>query len=219
MTRDSNSAVAILLLICFMPEERIFRVAGMIIFLVAASVAGGCVHAQVAYGFKGGLNLSDVVINNIVDPDFESDYAIKPGVHAGFFLYADFEDDTGLAVELLYSDKGVRAINDIHFHYIAVPILARYEVAANLFLEGGPELAYLFSARSKYGNLNHIWDNQTDLGLDVGVQYFSKLVVGIRFNAGVSSVIRNAYGANGERIRYQNRVLQITVGYRLGTID
>ena len=193
---------------------------GRMFFIFLMTAAGQQADAQVSVGIKGGLNLSDVVINNVVDPDAESDYNIKPGVHAGIYLNADLEERTGLAIELLYSDKGVNAITNIHLHYFAVPFLARYRLQENWIVEAGPELAYLFSAQSKYGNLNHIWDNKVDLGLDLGLQYsLSRLTIGLRFNAGVSSVIRTAVGSSGDRLKYQNRTLQLSMGYRLREFD
>ena len=191
----------------------------LFIFLMTAAT-GQPADGQVRLGIKGGLNLSDVVINNVVDPDAESDYKIKPGIHAGIYLNAELDELTGLAVELLYTDKGVNAITNIHLHYFAVPFLARYRLQENWVVEAGPELAYLFSAQSKHGNLNHIWDNKIDLGLDLGIQCtFSRLMLGLRFNAGVSSVIRNAVGSSGDRIKFQNRTLQLSMGYRLREFD
>ena len=173
--------------------------------------------AQIRYGVKAGLNIADVVINNVVDPDAEADYKSKPGPHAGIFITFD-GDQTGFGAELLYSNKGVKAVTNISFHYIAVPLLFRYHLSEYFVAEGGPEIGYLVNASSKHGNLNHIWDNKLDLGLDIGIQYkgLSKIVVGMRFNAGISSVIRNAAVSTGERIRYQNRVLQLSAGYIIG---
>ena len=196
------------------------ELSGRLFVALLVMVIGQEAVAQTSLGVKGGLNLSDVVINNIIDPDAESDYHLKPGVHAGLYLNADFDERTGLGIELLYSDKGVNPITNIHLHYIAVPFLARYRLRDNWVVEAGPELAYLFSAQSKYGNVNHIWDNKIDLGLDIGLQYsLSRLMMGLRLNAGVSSVIRNAMDSGGNRIKYQNRTLQLSMGYRLRQFD
>jgi hypothetical protein len=169
--------------------------------------------AQIYFGMKGGLNLSDVVINNSNDPDVEPAYQIKPGMHAGFFLSARGEKKIGLAAEILYSDKGTKAINTIHLHYVSIPLLVRYQFGDNFFGEAGPEISYLINANSKHGNLNSTWDNKVDLGLDVGAQYvLGKVNLGVRFNAGFSSVIRSTgTSPSGERISYQNRAVQFFV--------
>ena len=176
--------------------------------------------AHVTYGLKGGVNFSDVVINNIIDPDAESDYKMKAGFHGGFFCIAEVGTRTGLSAELLYSNKGVKAINNINLHYISLPVLVRYELKEKFFAEGGPELAYMVAAKSRYGNISNVWNNKIDLGIDLGLQYnlLPKLITGIRFNAGISSLVRNANTGTGERIRYQNRVLQISIALALGKV-
>lgn len=178
------------------------------------SITAHCLAAQVQLGVKGGLNISDVVINNSYDPDVEPAFQMKPGFHAGIFLSADGDEQFGFAAELIYSSKGVRALNVINLHYVAIPLLLRYHFHEKFFAEVGPEIGYLVNANSRYGNLNATWDNKLDIGLDGGLQYrLGKINCGVRFNAGFSSVIRNPANASfsGERIRYQNRVAQFSI--------
>jgi hypothetical protein len=174
--------------------------------------------AQLGVGIKGGLNIADVVINNVIDPDAESGYDLKAGLHAGIFATAEVGTRTSLAAELQYSNKGVVALTPINLHYIALPVLVRYALSDKFTAEAGPELGYLVAARSKYGNVGSIWNNKIDLGLDVGLLYniFANTTVGLRFNAGISSVIEGTPpSGQSENIRYQNRVLQLTVAFKL----
>jgi hypothetical protein len=180
-------------------------------------------EAQFSFGLKGGLNLTDVVINNTTDnPDAESDFNMKAGLHGGFFAIAEIDLRTGISAELLYSNKGVKAINNINLHYISLPVLVRYAIVDNLIAEGGPELSYLVSATSRYGNVSNIWNNKIDLGIDLGLNYLftSRLSCGLRFNAGFTSVIKNAgNNSTGGKVRYQNRALQFSMAYVLRKID
>lgn len=188
------------------------------ILLFAFVCVALCATAQVSAGIKGGLNISDVVINNLIDPDAESGYDLKAGFHAGVFAVADIGTRTSLAAELQYSNKGVHAVTNIDLHYVVLPLLVRYSVADKLIAEAGPELGYLVAAKSKYGNVGNIWNNKIDLGLDMGLQYniFSNMTLGLRFNAGFSSVIEDTPpSAQGEKIRYQNRVLQLSLAYKI----
>ena len=178
-------------------------------------------YAQTEYGIKGGLNISDIVMTNYINPDVESDLNLKLGLHAGLFLGGMVDERFGMAVELLYADKGVKAISNIHLHYITVPLIVQYQLADNIFAEVGPELGYLFSAKSKHGNVSNTYNNKFDLALDAGFRFNApKLIFGIRYCAGLFSVrepIEN-FGASGsERIKYQNRVLQLSVGYKVWT--
>jgi hypothetical protein len=160
------------------------------------------------------------VINNTTDnPDAESDFRMKVGMHAGVFAVVKAGERVAIGAELLYSNKGVKAVDaPINLHYVSLPLFFRYYLTDNIIAEAGPELSYLVTVTSRYGRPTNTWNNKIDLGFDVGMLYHfsSKFFAGARFNAGFSSVIENS-GTNtlGEKVRYQNRVLQVSVGYTL----
>ncbi len=174
---------------------------------------------QIEYGIKAGLNISDIVITNYINPDVESDLRLKTGLHAGLLLSGMVDKQFGLVAELLYADKGVNAISKIHLHYITAPLLVQYQLTDNIFAELGPELAYLFSARSKHGNVSATYNNKIDLSLDAGFRINTpKLFFGLRYCAGLFNVKEPAekFSFSGnEKVKYQNRVLQLSVGYRI----
>jgi hypothetical protein len=126
---------------------------------------------ELSYGLKGGLNFSDVAISHYINPDAESNFKVKAGLHAGVYASALLSKDFSLASELLYSNKGVKAGNRINLNYINLPVLIQYNLSQKSLIEGGPEIGYLFSARSRYGNLSNTWNNKLDVGFDAGVQY------------------------------------------------
>jgi hypothetical protein len=177
------------------------------------------VFGQTEFGIKGGLNISDIVMTNYIDPDVEADLALKLGLHAGLFVNGMVNERVGMAAELLYSNKGVNANGKIHLHYITLPFLVQYQLADNIFAELGPEPGYLFSARSQYGSAANTYNNKFDLSLDGGFRFNSaKLVFGLRYCVGVFSVREpiEIIGVSGsEKIKYQNRVLQFWIGYKL----
>lgn len=187
--------------------NRVFAIAVLFVPCVAFS--------QTQIGIKAGLNVSDIVVTNYVDPDFESDLVLKVGLHAGFYLSGTMNERMGMVAELLYSDKGT---GDIHLHYITLPLLIDYKLSDRVSAEIGPEPGYLFSARSKYGNVINTYNNKFDLALDGGFRFnASRTFLSLRYCAGLFSV-RNteAYAApRNEKIKYQNRVLQFSLGYRL----
>jgi hypothetical protein len=181
-------------------------------------------YGQTEYGIKGGLNISDIVMTNYINPDVESDLNLKLGLHAGLFFNGMVNERFGMAAELLYSDKGVKGIGtNIHLHYITIPLILQYKLADNIFAEAGPELGYLFSARSKHGNVGNTYNNKFDLALDAGFRFNTpKLIFGLRYCAGVFSVrepFENYNASGNEKIKYQNRVLQVSAGYKLWSVD
>ncbi len=190
----------------------------ILIFFLPALCAG-----QTAFGVKAGLNLSDIVMTNYVNPDVESDLRIRAGVHAGVFVSGMVSDKLGMAAELLYVDKGVKGLTNIHLHYIALPLIIQYRVTDRVVAELGPEPAYLFSAMSGHGNVSGTYNNKFDLSLDGGFRLdVSNLVLCIRYCVGLFSVrepIEMAGSSGIEKIKYQNRVVQFSVGYKLFSLE
>ena len=91
-------------------------------------------YGQAVFGIKGGLNLADIVMTNYINPDVESDLAIKAGLHAGVFVDGMVDERIGMAAELLYSNKGVKGFSNINLHYITLPLLAQYKLTDRLQL-------------------------------------------------------------------------------------
>jgi len=179
--------------------------------------------AQTNFGLKTGLNLSDIVMTNYVNPDVESDLRIRPGLHAGFFVSGMVSENIGLAAELLYSDQGVKGATNIHLHYVTLPLMIRYPVTDRVTAELGPAPSYLFAAMSRHGDVSGTYNNKLDVSLDGGFELaFSKLLIGIRYCVGMLSVREpgQTIGSSGiEKIKYQNRVLQFSIGYKLYTLE
>ena len=180
------------------------------------------VNGQAEFGIKAGLNFADIVMTNYVNPDVESDLTMKLGLHAGFFVNNQMSDDVRMAAELLYSNKGVKGISNINLHYITVPLLIQYRLTDHIAAEIGPEPGYMLAADSKYGNVANTYNNKFDLALNAGFRLdFQKLLLGLRYSAGVFSVRapleNSAYP--GEKVKYQNRVLQLSVGYKMWMVE
>lgn len=191
--------------------------------LLLLSFMTSAAFAQTGYGIKGGLNVSDVVMTNYVNPDMESGLDLKLGIHAGAYVTGMVNEKLGLSAEILYSDKGVKGSSDIHLHYICVPLMVYYRFADHFSGELGPEPAYLFATGSKYGSVSGTYNNKFDLSLDAGLRFDAgKVLFGMRYGAGLFSV-RNpealTAGTGKDRIKYQNRVLQLWLGFRLWKVE
>ena len=176
------------------------------------------VFSQVEFGVKAGLNVSDIVMTNYVNPDAESDLGLKLGPHAGFFMNGMIEERVGIAAELLYSSKGTRAHSNVNLHYITLPMLLQYPLSERILAELGPELGYLVSVTSRFGNAGSTYNNKLDLAIDAGFRYdMPSVVLGIRYCVGLFSVVETepATAPGQERVKFQNRVLQLSLGYKL----
>src|SRR6476620_4926340 len=118
------------------------------LFFVCAS-AFVATKAQVSYGVKGGLNLS-----NIIGSDAEGAKA-KIGFHAGVFAGIPVADRFSIQPELVYSAQGAKyeetGEDDVKINsgYLNIPVLAKFTTASGFYGATGPQLGFLMSAKAK----------------------------------------------------------------------
>ena len=202
----------------------------LFLLLISETVKG-----QIHLGLKGGLNyVNNEVLNAPGGSDRDNQYRF--GYHAGIFAQIQCLDKLSLRPELLFSNKGYKfegsgnaqpaGGGSLHLNYINLPILIGYEIVDKLTFSVGPELGYLLSAKSKFDSeiidVKSIWDNEFDFGLSTGVSYSldEKVIIGIRYTHGLSSVLGNIVSrdANGvplsSNVKYQNRAFQLSIAYQ-----
>lgn len=169
------------------------------------------VQAQdITFGAKIGLNLSTL------QPDL-TDPATRTSFHLGGMAEIPLMDDFSIQPELLFSSQGVKDESDddeqVILNYLAIPVMAKYYVADNLSIEGGPQLGILLKAEVEDdGETFDIKDNtkSTDIGFALGLGY--KLDNGVNFGA------RYFFGSDINDIdsdsdKIKNRVIQFSIGY------
>jgi hypothetical protein len=203
-----------------MMKKILFALAGLVVIHIESA-------AQLDYGIKAGGHISDIVITNYINPDAESDYNLKLGFHAGAFARLQVFPRFHLGSDFQYTNRGVDAIGEINLHYISLSLLPLYSLSEKFMIELGPEFGYLFSAKSAYGNVSNIWNNKLDVGMDAGLYYkfYKKFTAGLRYYIGFSSVIdptamRDSNNIpTGETIKYQNRSLELSAYYTIGSVD
>ncbi|WP_026954795.1 porin family protein [Algoriphagus vanfongensis] len=180
-------------------------------------------QAQITYGIKGGLNYSSTTFTN-------DSYKTKGvfGVHIGGFGAYQIQDKLVLHSELLFSTEG----NDWEYlvgnqntgimkmSLIRLPILLKYQLADNLYVEAGPQLSFLLSISQsiddgEYVDLKYLYD-KVFFGYGLGLSYDLKqvsdlLTVGLRYSGNFSYINNSDVG--GEDV--SSKLAQLTVGYRL----
>jgi hypothetical protein len=172
--------------------------------------------AQVSYGVKGGVNLS-----NVIGGDAEGAKA-KIGFHAGVFAALPVADKLSIQPELVYSVQGAKyeedGEDDVNFNsgYLNIPVLAKYTAASGFYGETGPQLGFLMSAKAKqdddkvdvkefYKTTDFSW------AFGIGYQTSSNLGIGLRYNLGLSRL-----DEDGDA-KVKNGVFQLGVSYVLGS--
>lgn len=162
-------------------------------------------------GPKVGVNISHWGGDN-----FET--KSRTGLHIGGFALLEFSDLFSLQPELMYSSQGAQSGSGrvkISVNYLNIPVLASITVYEGVYINIGPQLAFLLSANESEGGNGNVKEEykSTDLSLVIGGGY--KLPMGLhfhlRYNAGLSNFNNEAFFDEVS----SNQVIQISVAYIL----
>jgi len=175
-------------------------------FLAASAVL--TVQAQkIHIGAKGGLNIANLT-------EIDNSKARVSG-HVGGFVNIRFHQ-WALQPELYFSGQGAKhsiasADRTLALNYINMPVMFQYYIIPQFYIEAGPQLGLLVSAKDKGGNLTiDVKDgyNSADIsaGIGLGVKLPFNFGVYGRYNFGITDIYD---GANDSR----NSVGQIGVSY------
>ena len=188
----------------------------------------------VRFGVKGGLNYSNLYIDQV------NDEKGKLGFHAGVFVKAPLSELFAIQPELLYTSAGTRIARysnipfvpdgqiNFNLNYIQLPVLAVVTLG-RVNIQAGPYVSYLIGANVKNvrvdskgvptnggGNdtreLSRSDFNSLDYGLAAGIAFDIKgFQVGARYNFGLREVGTSGV-AGGLTKNAKNSVAQLYVG-------
>ena len=167
-------------------------------------------NAQVL-GFKAGLSVSDLVGEIPTKSRFD--------VSAGFYADLDYNERLSFQVEALFNRQGATIKEDgqeIRLHYIAIPILVKYQLVGKINIYAGPQLSFLSIAQTYFkGNIFGIDDaiSKADFGIVVGFAY--EFPAGLSFDFRIHRGFIKAYKNTALNPLFKNQVLHISVGYLL----
>jgi hypothetical protein len=128
-----------------------------IITLLLISITTNAQQEYFEYGFKGGINLSNVT----GDGDKVSNYETRASMNIGAYGLYKILPKLGIQAELLYSEQGfsdrfdseIEGIDEIksltRMQYINLPVLASYNLIEQLWIEGGMQVGYLVNAEEE----------------------------------------------------------------------
>ncbi|MEO6902004.1 MAG: porin family protein [Bacteroidia bacterium] len=173
-------------------------------------------------GVKAGLSASQVSGDNLAGFN-------KAGLIGGLTLNTKFNNQWGAQLEMLYIQKGSKAINKpsdpnyeyylLQLDYIEVPLLLQYHQKKFIF-EAGPGFGYLVREK-EYNAFDDITGirpfNKSELAINLGVSYllFNKFEIGWRYTNSISSIRNHVSGA---KVWYnpgqQNTVMAFTLTYK-----
>ena len=178
----------------------------IVLVAVAGSIAAKAQHT--AFGFKGGLNISDFSNYNGVN------FSSRTSFYVGGLAHIHVARHFAVQPELLFSDQGARYSGTTYKNrYINIPVLAQFMVGNGFRLETGPQLGFLVSAKNETGNVTvDVKDsyNTTDFAWAFGAGYLSSSHFGVdaRYNLGLSDFTESS-------ATIRNNVFQLGVFYQL----
>lgn len=169
---------------------------------------------HVHLGFKGGVNVANLHYNDNSSTD------AKVGLHFGVLAHIHTSSKKwAIQPELLYSLEGANSkmipqgTTHINLNYLNVPILLQYMFNNGFRLEGGPQIGFLLSAKTKAGDITV--DNKgyqsTAVSIPLGVGYLTTSGFGLdaRYVFGLSNINDNK---NGPTV--QSNVFQLGIFYQ-----
>lgn len=152
-------------------------------------------QSQPKMGVKGGLNVSNLYIDNVDDEN------ARFGLNVGLYGQLLSSDAFALQPELLFSTKGSHNEFDgfadqtvkFNFNYLDLPILAVFKLGESAEIHAGGYASYLLNANISYDG--DFGSGGEDLDRDNFKTYDYGLVGGVGFNFGTMQVgARYNYG-------------------------
>jgi hypothetical protein len=181
-------------------------------------------NAQFSGGVRAGTNLTTL------NGTFDGYHQVFPRFYGGIFTHYEASDAFALQLELSYMGAGEKlsasssdatVTDELKANYIAVPLLAQYRFKFGGYIELGPQLGFLLSAKDEAdGTTTDVKDNlkSTDVEAALGIGYELKktslagLGINVRLVRGLTDISKTP--SDGGKIT--NRGLNIGLTYRFG---
>jgi Outer membrane protein beta-barrel domain len=191
-----------------MKKSSILFIWGVLLCIGVLSSAPAIAQNSTArYGFKGGLNVSNLYNNDLNDKNAR--FGFNAGVYGQLFSSETF----AIQPELLYSTKGNQAqfdgtVNEkvrFNLNYLELPVLAVFKLGKAAEVHVGGYASYLLNVNVNYtgnvGNgaedLNRDKFKTYDLGLSAGFGLnFGAAQVGARYNYGMVQIANSSEARN-----------------------
>jgi hypothetical protein len=198
-----------------------------ICLLAASFTAKAQDDTQFRFGVKGGVNLSNLYIDEV------NDEKAKIGLHAGLWMKAPVGEFFAIQPELLWSSKGSKIgkyqnipfVQDgevrFNLNYVDLPVLASVTLGP-ISIQAGPYISYLFNANvknlkedlttGKVIDLDKNDFNTIDYGLAGGLALDIKgFQLGLRYNYGLREIGKSDIAGQITK-NAKNSVAQVFVG-------
>lgn len=186
-----------------------------IVLIVIVMVVGFSLNAQVSVGLKGGTSFSSIQIKES-SQSMKSSSDNRTAFMAGGYATISMSDKLKLQPEFLYQGMG-GSIDKVTFknEYVSIPVLLKYAITDNFYLEAGPQFSLLVSSKAAGEDIKDAFkssDFQVLIGASLNLT--DKIGTGVRYGMGMSNIASNSFNSNiSTDIR--NKAFMVMVSYKI----
>lgn len=169
---------------------------------------------NVHFGIKAGMNAS-----SLNSSSSNSDMQTKIGFNAGILAHIHTENPRwSLQPEIYFSDEGAKSKSNsdakLNIGFLNIPILAQYMFENGFRIEGGPQVGFLLSAKSKLNSTSTDVKGlykKINFSIPVGAGYLTRTGLGFdaRYNFGASDINNTSSGT-----KLHSNVFQFGIFYQ-----
>lgn len=172
-------------------------------------------EAQVSIGLKGGTSFASIkLIESSQSMNSSSDK--RTAFMLGGYTTISISKKLKLQPEILYQGMGGSVDNTtFNSDYISVPVLLKFGLANNFYLEAGPQFSLLVSSKTAVEDIKTKF-NSSDFQVLVGASFnlTSKIGAGARYGMGMSNIASSSFKTN-VKTDIRNSAFTVMVNYKL----
>ncbi len=183
------------------------------LFLTLLIITG--VKSQVSVGIKGGTSFASINAKESKN-DMNSSSDNRTGFIFGGYATVSMTEKLKLQPEFFYQGMG-GSINNVTFknEYVSIPVLLKYGLTDNFFIEAGPQFAVLLSSKAAGEDIKDAFkssDFQVLLGASLNLT--DKVGVGARYGTSMTSIATDSYNSS-IKTDVKNKAFTIMLSYKL----
>lgn len=184
----------------------------LILFVMLVAIK---LNAQLSIGIKGGTNFSSIQIKES-SQSMKSNSDNRTAFILGGYATISLPSNLKLQPEFLYQGMG-GSIDNVTFknEYVSVPVLLKYGLTENFYLEAGPQFSILLSSKAAGEDIKNAFkssDFQVLIGASLNLT--DKIGAGVRYGMGVSNIASSSFNSNIST-DVRNKAFMVMVSYKI----
>lgn len=189
----------------------------LIVILAIATTSFASAQAQTSFGIKAGLNGYSLTGDDTDGINFKT----KFGGNGGFFANIPLSTQFSLQPEAVFSMEGAKIseggqTGTFALNYVNVPVLVQFNTTSGFFVEAGPQIGFLTSAKAKAdGEEEDLKDGLKSTAFSIALGAGYKLTENVRVNGRYNLGVSNIVDESGSDLKTSG--FQIGLSYSFGS--